>query len=612
MKPPFAEIEFAPPLVERRDRGDGSFELFSPVPLQPYAKSLAHLLRLQAETFPKKDFLAERDASGAWRRVTFGEASRRADSIAQALLERGCAPDRPVMILSGNGIDHALIMLGAFVAGVPVVPVSVAYSLMSQDFEKLKYIFAAVRPGLVYAANGKMFAKALDTLDLKSVRLVLGAEPPAVSAAELLSDLLDTKPTQAVDRALAGIRPDTIAKILFTSGSTGMPKGVVNTHRMMCANQQMSEQVWPFVKKEPPVLVDWLPWNHTFGGNHNFNLVLAQAGTLYIDAGRPLTGLIEHTVKNLSEISPTIYLNVPAGFSMLLPYLEKDETLAKNFFARLKFILYAGAALSPDLWDRIEALSIRITGKRVPMVSSWGATETSPVATAGHLLADRAGVIGLPAPGVTLKFVPSGGKLEVRVRGPSVFTGYWGRPDLTKDAFDEEGFYKIGDAARLADPNDPSKGVVFDGRVAEDFKLSTGTWVHAGGLRVVALAAAAPILQDGVVTGHDRDYVGLLAWPNLAAIKQMISDPSLDPAAMIASGVVREHVRKGIASHNAAQPGSSMQIKRVLLMPEPPSIDANEITDKGYINQRAVLERRRALVERLYAAPSAADVIEID
>ena len=413
------------------------------------------------------------------------------------------------MILSGNGIDHALIMLGAFVAGVPVVPVSVAYSLMSQDFEKLKYIFAAVKPGLVYAANGKIFAKALAALDLSDARFVLGAEPPAVSAAEFLSDLLDTAPTQAVDRALAGVGPDTVAKILFTSGSTGMPKGVVNTHRMMCANQQMSEQVWPFVKKEPPVLVDWLPWNHTFGGNHNFNLVLAQAGTLYIDAGRPLPGLIEHTVRNLSEISPTIYLNVPAGFSMLLPFLEKDERLAKNFFARLKFILYAGAALSQDLWDRLEALSIRVTGKRVPMVSSWGATETSPVATAGHLLTDRAGVIGLPAPGVTLKFVPSGGKLEVRVRGPNVFPGYWGRPDLTKDAFDEEGFYKIGDAARLADPDDPSKGVVFDGRVAEDFKLSTGTWVHAGGLRVAALAAAAPVLQDAVVTGHDRDYRGI-------------------------------------------------------------------------------------------------------
>ncbi len=612
MKPPFADIEFAPPLVERRDRGGGSFELFSPVPLQPYAKSLAHLLRLQAETFQKKDFLAERDALGAWRRVTFGEASRRADSIAQALLDRGCTPDRPVMILSGNGIDHALIMLGAFVAGVPAVPVSVAYSLMSQDFEKLKHIFAAVRPGLVYAANGKIFAKALGAIDLKSVRLVVGAEPPEGSDAELLSSLLDTAPTQAVERALAGVGPDTVAKILFTSGSTGMPKGVVNTHRMMCSNQQMVEQTWRFVKKEPVIFVDWLPWNHTFGGNHNFNLVLTQGGTLYIDAGRPAPNLIEYTVKNLAEISPTIYFNVPAGYSMLLPYLEKDERLARNFFARLKLVFYAGAALSQDLWDRLEVLSIRITGRRVPMISSWGSTETSPVATSGHRLIDRAGVIGLPAPGVTLKFVPSGGKLEVRVRGPNVFPGYWGRPDLTRDAFDEEGFYKIGDAARLADPNDPSKGVVFDGRVAEDFKLSTGTWVHAGGLRVAALAAAAPLLQDAVVTGHDRDYVALLAWPNLAAIKQMVSDPSSDAAAMIASGVVREHVRKGIAAHNAAQQGSSMQIRRVLLMPEPPSIDANEITDKGYINQRAVLGRRRALVERLHADPPAADVIEID
>jgi feruloyl-CoA synthase len=611
-KPDFAEIDFAPPLVERRDLGGGAFELYSPVPLKPYATSLAHLLRARAADHADSVFLAERDVAGAWRRLTFAQASQQADAIAQALLDLGCSAERPLMILSGNGVDHALLTFGAYVAGVPAVPVSVAYSLMSQDHDKLKHIFAAIGPRVIYAANGKAYAKALAALDLNDTDLIVGAEPPEGARAGSFAELTATAPTAAVARAFTRVTPDTVAKVLFTSGSTGMPKGVINTHRMMCANQQMSEQVWPFVKKEPPVLVDWLPWNHTFGGNHNFNLVLAQAGTLYVDAGRPQPALIEHTVRNLSEISPTIYLNVPAGFSMLLPFLEKDKKLARNFFARLKLILYAGAALSPDLWDRLEAISVRVTGKRVPMVSSWGSTETSPVATAGHLLIDRAGVIGLPPPGVTLKFVPSGGKLEVRVRGPNVFPGYWGRPDLTKAAFDEEGFYRIGDAARLADPNDPSKGVVFDGRVAEDFKLSTGTWVHAGGLRVAAIAAAAPILQDGVVTGHDRDFVGLLAWPNLAAIKQMVGDASQDAAAMIAAPIVREHVRKGIAAHNAAQKGSSMQIKRVLLMPEPPSIDANEVTDKGYINQRAVLERRKALIERLHANPPPAEVIVIE
>jgi feruloyl-CoA synthase len=613
-KPPFAPIDFAPPLVERRDLGGGAFELFSAVPLGAYAPSLAHVLRERAAKHPERDFLVERDASGAWRRLSYGEASRQADAIAQALLDRGAGPERPLMILSGNGIDHAQLTLGAYVAGVPAVPVSVAYSLMSQDYEKLKYIFAAIRPRVVYASHGKTFAKALAALDLKDVELVVGAEPPDGVRAGRLSDLLATRPTAAVERAYAKVGPDTVAKVLFTSGSTGVPKGVINTHRMMCANQTMVEQTWKFVQTTPVVLVDWLPWNHTFGGNHNFNLVLAQGGTLYIDAGRPAPNLIEHTVKNLADISPTIYFNVPAGYSILLPYLERDERLARNFFARLKLIFYAGAALSQDLWDRLEALAIRVTGRRVPMISSWGSTETAPVATSGHRIIEQAGVIGLPAPGVTLRFVPVGGKLEIRVRGPNVFPGYWGRPDLTKAAFDEDGFYRIGDAARLQDPEDPSKGIVFDGRVAEDFKLATGTWVHAGMLRVAALAAAAPVLQDAVVCGHDRDFVGLLAWPNLAALKQMVADPALhaDAGRMIAAPAVRAHVRKGLAIHNAAQPGSSMRIGRVLLMAEPPSIDANEITDKGYINQRAVLERREALVDRLYADPPGADVITVD
>jgi feruloyl-CoA synthase len=613
-KPPFKAIEFAPPLVERRDLGGGALELCSPVPLRPHAASLAHLLRQQAGAHPDRDFLAERDASGAWRRLTYAAASRQANAVAQALLDCGCGPERPVLILSGNGIDHAVLTFGAYVAGVPAVPVSVAYSLMSQDHDKLKHIFAAIRPRVVYAASGKAFAKALAALDLSDCEVVVGADPPEGVCASMLSELLSVTPTSVVERAFAAVGPDTVAKVLFTSGSTGMPKGVINTHRMMCANQMMAEQTWPFVTSHRLVLVDWLPWSHTFGGNHNVNLALAQAGTLYIDAGRPAPGLIELTVRNLSEVLPTIYFNVPAGYGALLPYMEKDERLARNFFADLKLIFYAGAALSQDLWDRLEALSIRTTGARVPMVSSWGATETAPIATCGHRIIERAGVIGLPPPGVTLKLVPSADKLEVRVRGPNVFPGYWGRPDLTREAFDEDGFYRIGDAVRLAEPADPSKGLVFDGRVAEDFKLSTGTWVHAGGLRVAALAAAAPVLQDAVVTGHDRDLVGLLAWPSLPGMKEVCVDPAAhdDPVKLIASAAVRERIRSGIARHNAGQSGSSMRIGRVLLMAEAPSIDANEITDKGYINQRATLERRRVLVERLYAEPPPDDVIVID
>jgi feruloyl-CoA synthase len=612
-KAPFQDIEFAPPLVERIELSGGAFLLRSPVPLKPYAPSMAHLLRGWAKAETGRNFLAERNREGGWRRMSYGEASGLADAVGQALLDRGASPERPVMILSGNSIDHALIMLGAYVAGVPVVPVSVAYSLMSQDHAKLKHIFQEIRPALVFAALGKTFEKALRALDLSGVEVVVGTEPPDGIKTTPFSALIETKPGPAIEHAYSAVGPDTVAKILYTSGSTGLPKGVINTHRMMVSNQMMAEQVWPFVKEPPLVLLDWLPWNHTFGGNHNFNLVLAQGGALYIDAGKPAPSLIEESVRNLQEIAPTIYFNVPAGFGMIVSYLERDEALARNFFSRLKMIVYAGAALSQDLWDRLEALSVKITGKRVPMVSSWGATETAPSSTSGHLLIERAGVIGLPAPGVELKFVPSGSKFEVRVKGPNVFPGYWRRPDLTRDAFDEDGFYKIGDAAKLEDESDPSKGVVFDGRVAEDFKLSTGTWVHAGGLRVAALAAAAPALQDAVVTGQDRDCIGLLAWANVNALKNICGDPTKhnDPAKLIASAEVREHVRKGIAAHNAAQSGSSAQIRRVLLMLEPPSIDANEITDKGYINQRAVLERRRELVDKLHAASPDADVIAV-
>jgi feruloyl-CoA synthase len=608
-KPSFKEIEFAAPLVEQIPYRDGGFILRSPVALDEYPQSLAHVLRRQANERPRQDFLAERAGDG-WRKVTYAEAWTSSNALAQALLDRECSPKRPLMILSGNSIDHALLTLGAYVAGVPVVPVSVAYSLMSEDHAKLKHIFSEIRPRTIYVANGKAFAKALAALDLGGVEVVVGAEPPEDMRTTSFAELSATKPTPAVERTFAKVGSDTIAKVLYTSGSTGMPKGVINTQRMLCSNQMMVEQTWTFVKNHPVVLLDWLPWNHTFGGNHNFNLVLTQGGTMYIDAGKPAPGLIEQTINNLREVSPTIYFNVPVGYTMLLPYLEKDEALARKFFADLRLIFYAGAALSRDLWERLETLSIRATGKRVPMISSWGSTETSPVATSGHRLTEDVRVIGLPPPGVTLKFVPAGSKLEIRVKGPNVFPRYWSRPDLTEAAFDDEGFYRIGDAARLADPTDPSQGVVFDGRVAEDFKLSSGTWVNAGGLRVAALAAAAPALQDVVVTGHDRDFVALLAWPNINGLKQIAGDGD-DPARLIDADAVRMHVRERLAAYNAKQPGSSSQIRRVLIMSEPPSIDANEITDKGYINQRAVLERRVGLIDRLYADPPPQEVIVV-
>ncbi len=456
-----------------------------------------------------------------------------------------------------------------------------------------------------------MFARALGALDLSAVEVVTEDGLVGGVAVTPFSSLLSTPPTQEVERVFAAVGADSVAKLLFSSGSTGLPKGVINTHGMLCANQQMLAQVWPFTEKTPPVLVDWLPWNHTFGGNHNFNLILKRGGTLYIDGGKPVAGLVEQTVKNLAEVSPTIYFNVPAGYAMLLPYLEKDEALCRSFFKRLQLIFYAGAALSQDLWQRLENLAIRTTGRKVIMTSSWGSTETSPLATAAHFPLEKAGVIGIPCPGITLKMVPNNGKLELRVKGPNVTPGYLNRPDLTEAAFDEDGFYKIGDAATFVDPANPSAGIAFDGRVAEDFKLSSGTWVHVGGLRLGVLTAAAPLLQDALVTGQDREFAGILAWPNLQACREICRDVGNQQTVeiLLHRQEVVEYLRKTLRDFNARQEGASTRIQRVMLMTEPPSIDANEITDKGYINQRAALEKRRSLVERLYANPPGPAVI---
>jgi feruloyl-CoA synthase len=520
---------------------------------------------------PDRVFLAERSPSGSWRKLTYRETYGAVRRIAQALLDRGLGPQRPVAILSDNGIDHALLSLAAMHVGIPAAPISPAYSLMSKDFGKLKAIFELVRPGLVYAADPQKFALAL---------AAVGATSTPVA------ELLETNPGSTQEREHAKVKPETVAKILFTSGSTGIPKGVINTHRMLCANQQMLAQAWPFVEDRPPVVVDWLPWNHTFGGNHNFNLVLRNGGTMYVDGGKPVPGLVDTTARNLKEVAPTLYFNVPRGYDLLLPFLEKDAELRRNFFRELDVIFYAAAALPQNLWDRLKILATT-EGRTPAMLSAWGSTETAPLATSVHFPMQRAGVIGLPVAECELKLVPSAGKLEVRVRGPNVTPGYYKRDDLTRAAFDAEGFYRIGDAVKFADPDDPSKGIVFDGRVAEDFKLSTGTWVHAGAVRVKLIAAADPLIQDAVITGHDRIEVGALVF-----LSPGTKDMSPDAISSRLSTVLAQLAQEG---------GSSMVPRRLLVMNEPPSIDANEITDKGYMNQRAVLERRAALVEKLYA-----------
>jgi feruloyl-CoA synthase len=571
-----SNLRFAPREVRMEKRADGTLLLRSPQALETPARCVTEWLLRWALEVPERAFLCERDKSGnGWRKVTYLEAYGAARRIGQALLDRNLGPGRPVAILSDNGIDHALLALGAMHVGVPVAPVSPAYSLMSKDFAKLREIFELLQPGLVYASDPAKFTPALEAVKSTSASVL---------------ELLETNPGSTLEREFAKINHQTIAKILFTSGSTGTPKGVINTHGMLCANQQQLAQAWPFVDARPQVIVDWLPWNHTFGGNYVFNLVLRNGGTLYVDGGKPVPGLVETTVRNLKDVSPTLYFNVPRGYDLLLPILESDAELRRRFFADLDLVFYAAASLPQNLWDRLKKLAKEERGGELAMLSAWGSTETAPLATSVHFLMERPGIIGLPVAGCELKLVPAAGKLEARVRGPNVTPGYYKRADLTKAAFDEEGFYRIGDAVKLADAADPAQGVVFDGRVAEDFKLATGTWVHVGAVRVALIAAGDPLIQDAVITGHDRNEVGALVF--LSAAAKAMAPEELKARLLQAVGKL-------------SSSGSSMYPTRLMVMAEPASIDANEITDKGYMNQRAVLERRAALVEELYAGSAA-------
>ena len=577
-------LRLAPAKLDVERRADGAILLRSPQKLGGHARAVGEWLFRWAREAPERCFLAERRGED-WRKVGYREALALVRRVGQGMLDRGLDASRPIVILSDNSVDHALLALGAMHVGVPVAPISPAYSLMSKDFAKLKAIFELLRPGLVWTSDPEKFAPALAAVGARSTPF---------------AELLAAEATPEVDEAFARTGPDTVAKILFTSGSTGAPKGVINTQRMLTVNQEQYALVWPFLEDRPLVLVDWLPWNHTFGGNSNFCMMLRNGGTLHIDAGKPAPGLIETSVRNLKEISPTIYFNVPRGFDLLVPFLERDAGLRASFFRRLDLMVYAGAALPQNLWERMQQLALDERGSRVPLISAWGSTETAPLATGVHYAVDRAGIIGLPVPGCELKLVPAAGKLEVRVKGPNVTPGYYGREDLTRAAFDEEGYYRIGDALKFADPERPEQGLAFDGRIAEDFKLSTGTWVHVGAARVKLIAAGDPLIQDAVITGQGRAEVGALVFLNAAAVKAR----GLDEAG------VREHLRTAMRKLAAETgSGSSTHPVRALVVGEPPSIDANEITDKGYINQRAVLERRSALVEKLHADSPNAEVI---
>jgi feruloyl-CoA synthase len=599
----------APAVTVERLEGGGMI-LRSPVEIGASARRIGDKLASWAAFMPHRVLLAERHGE-AWRRLSYGEAHEAARAIGQALLNRGLGPERPVMILSDNSIDHALLALAAMYVGVPVSPVSTAYSLISRDFAKLRSVAEQLTPGLIFADDGERYAEALDALKATGAAVAVSRHPPPGIEVTSIGVMRATKPRQALEDAFHRVGPDTVAKVLFTSGSTGDPKGVINTQRMMCSNQTAYAQAWQFLLDRPPVTLDWLPWNHTFGGNSNFNMMLFNGGTLWIDDGKPTPALIARTAENLRAVSPTIYFNVPRGFALLLDHLEREDDLARRFFAELDLIVYAGAALPQSLWRRIETLALAATGKKPALVSAWGTTETAPCSTIVHYPIERAGNVGLPLPGTEIKLVPEGDKLELRVRGPNVTPGYWRRPDLTAAAFDAEGFYRPGDAARLEDPDDPALGLVFDGRIGENFKLGSGTWVTVGALRVAVIAAGAPVIEDAVVTGHDRDEIGLLVFPSLAGCRALCPHLGADAtlAALVEETQVRAALQAGLRRHNATAGGSSHRIARALLMAEPPSIDKGEITDKGYINQRAVLTGRAALVEALHAEPPGAGVI---
>ncbi len=605
---PLREVRFWEPQIETETRADGTILVRQRGALGGYPDKLTDRLVYHATATPDRIYLAERDADGEWRTLTYAETLDCVRRVGTALLSYDLSPERPIAILSGNDIEHALLGLAAQYVGIPYAPISPAYSLVSSDFSKLTDIVAALTPGLIFAADGAPFEKAIAAAVPPGVPVVTTRRPIEGRGRAAFADLLATEPSAAVD---ARVGPDTIAKILFTSGSTGSPKGVINTQRMLCANQEMVRDCYAFLQDEPPVVLDWAPWNHTAGGNKVFNMVLYNGGTFYIDDGRPTPDLIRKTARNLHDVAPTWYFNVPKGYEELIPHLDADAALRRRFFSRLNMMMYAGAGVAQHTWSSLERLAVKATGKRVILATGLGSTETAPFSLMCTTDQRIAGNIGLPARGLTLKLVPSEDKLEARLKGPNITPGYWREPDLTAGAFDEEGFYKLGDAFRFADPNDASKGFYFDGRLAENFKLRTGTWVSVGALRARFIDHFGEIVRDVVIAGLDREHIGALVFPDIA-ICRAISGLSDDAPAedVLAHPGVRAAFAEKLKSLAKTSTGSSTRVERLLLMAEPASIDRGEITDKGSINQRAVLRHRADRVQDLYRGSPA--VIALD
>ncbi|MDB5578844.1 MAG: AMP-dependent synthetase and ligase [Bradyrhizobium sp.] len=585
---PGGELQFLDAEVSVERRPDSSMVLRTEVPFAP-ADALIHgYVRQWALARPQQRFLAERSADGSrWRSISYGEAYDAAARLATSMVARGVRPERPILILSGNGITHQLVALAAMMAGIPYTPLSVAYSTMSGDLGKLRAILAVLDPGLVFAAADAPFARALAIDEMSGRDIVVGDRHETVSGAVPLDSLLATPIDEAVMRRAFELPPQTVAKILFTSGSTGTPKGVPTTHRMMCASLSQIETLWPFMRDHMPVILDWLPWSHVFGGSFSVNTVLRYGGTLHIDDGKPIPGEISRTLRNLREVRPTLYWNVPRGYELLLPLLQADAGARRNFFGDLALMFYAGASLPAPLWRELVTLGQQAAGREIPMTTSWGLTETAPSITMINRAALAPGNIGIPMPGLELKLVPHQGKLEARVRGPNVMGGYWKAPEANAAAFDEEGFFRTGDAVLFADPADPAQGLIFDGRTTEDFKLLTGTWVDAAAVRLRAQVALAGLITDVVVTGADRNELGLL----------LVCAPGQDSD----DTAYRQRLGAALAAINKETSGASRRVTRAIIMRQPPSFDSGEITEKGSLNARLIRERRADLIEALYS-----------
>jgi feruloyl-CoA synthase len=581
----------------------GVIRVRSDEPLGSYPKVLTDRLAEWAQHAPDRTCLAKRRADGEWHGLSYAEVFSSIRKIGAALLKRRLSADRPAMVLSENDLEHALVMLAGQHVGIATAHVSPVYSLVSSDFARLKHAVNLLTPGMIFVSDYERYERAISALANVGIEVVAVTGGDQGRDITPFAELSETAATSAVDEAHNRIHADSVAKFLLTSGSTAMPKAVINTHRMITSNQQMISQVFGFLQEEPPVLVDWLPWNHTFGGNHNIGIAMYNGGALYIDDGKPGPHGIRETVRNLREIATTAYFNVPKGYDELLPFLRADRQLRETFFSKVRLLFYAGAGLAQPVWDAYRELAEDTCGERVIMATGLGSTETAPMAIQTTWETDRAGIIGLPIPGVETKLVPEGGKLEARVRGPNVTPGYWRQSDLTAKSFDEEGFFRMGDAVKFLDETDISKGMVFDGRLAEDFKLSSGTWVSVGPLRAKILAHFSPLVRDCVISGIDRDDAGMLVFADLESCRALCDGLTRDAGAaeILQHEAVVKAFRERMETFAAAATGSSNCVARAMLMEEPPSLDGAEVTDKGSLNQRAVLERRAQLVDEMYS-----------